>query len=271
MREFRLQNAIGKQWEFTAEDSFLSSPKGLGGERKTTYTQIGNRWIGTEDVQKQKNITAKAVFENYEKFHDFCIFVQHRPITLIYTAAGTYMLQVSIEKIGKTEMEAIGISSDITMKGLTAWYRTLNVEDSDAGYEKKYPYTYDYAYADNAIGSMEFDTDSVADNPVKLVVIGPCRNPSWVQYENGILKASGKVSCTIESGNRLVVDATKIPYEIAEYSQSGDKVRDLYQNSDFFTQRFLFAGYGHTKVSVTHEGSGEIRAAAEVMIEYDSV
>ena len=271
MRKFRLQNAIGTQWDLTVEDSFLSNPKGLGGERKTTYAQIGNRWIGMEDVQKQKNITGKVVFETYEKFHEFCIFAQHRPLTLIYVAAGTYMLQVSIEKIGKSEIEAIGLSSDITMKGLTAWYRILNVEDSDAGYEKKYPYMYDYTYADNATGSMEFDTDSVADNPIKLVVIGPCRNPSWVQYENGSVKAGGKVSCTIGNGNRLIVDATKIPYERAEYSQSGERVRDLYQNSDFSTQRFLFAGYGHNKISVMHEGSEEIHAAMEVMIEYDSI
>lgn len=70
MRKFRLQNAIGTQWDLTVEDSFLSNPKGLGGERKTTYAQIGNRWIGMEDVQKQKNITGKVVFETYEKFQD---------------------------------------------------------------------------------------------------------------------------------------------------------------------------------------------------------
>lgn len=271
MREFKLQNAVGKQWNLTVPDSFLSSPKGLGGERETTYEQIGNRWIGTKDIQKQKSITGKAVFESYEKFHDFCMFAQHRPLTLIYTSAGTYMIQVSLEKIGKTEMEAIGISSDIIMKGLTAWCRKLHVEDSDVGYEKKYPYTYDYTYADNAIGNLVFDADSVAENPVKLVIIGPCLNPSWTQYENGIWKAAGRVSCAIREGNRLIVDATKIPYEIAEYSQSGEKVRDLYQNSDFSTQRFLFAGYGQTKISVTHEGNAEIHAAAEVMIEYDAV
>ena len=222
-------------------------------------------------MQKQKSITGKAVFESYEKFHDFCMFAQHRPLTLIYTSAGTYMIQVSLEKIGKTEMEAIGISSDITMKGLTAWYRRINVEDAEAIYEKKYPYIYDYTYADNAIGNLAFDTDSVAENPVKLVIIGPCLNPSWIQYENGMLKATGRVSCTVGEGNRLIVDTTKIPYEIAEYSQSGEKVRDLYQDSDFSTQRFLFAGYGHTKISVTHEGSAEIHAAAEVMIEYEAV
>lgn len=271
MREFKLQNAIGQQWNLTVQDSFLSAPKGLGVERKTTYEQIGNKWIGTEDMQKQKSITGKAVFESYEKFHDFCMFAQHRPLTLIYTSAGTYRIQVSLEKIGKTEMEAIGISSDITMKGLTAWYKIINVEDTEAGYGKKYPYIYDYTYADNAIGNLEFNTDSVAESPVKLVIIGPCLNPSWIQYENGILKATGRVSCVVGEGNRLIVDTTKIPYEIAECSQSGEKVRDLYQDSDFSTQRFLFAGYGHTKISVTHEGSAEIHAAAEVMIEYEAV
>lgn len=271
MRSFVLQNAIGAQWDLNAEDSFLTSPKGLGGERKTTYEQIGSRWIATEDLQKQKSVTGKAVFESYEKFNQFCMFAQHRPLTLIYTAAGTYMIQVNVEKIGKTEMELQGITADITLKGLTAWYRNLRIEDTKDGEGKKYPFTYDYIYADSAIGSISFDTDSVADNPVKLVIIGPCTNPIWTQYENGILKATGKVVCTVSEGNRLVVDTTKIPYEIAEYGQDGKKVRDHYKNSDFSTQRFLFAGYGHTEISVTHEGNAEIRAAAEVMIEYDAV
>ena len=62
-----------------------------------------------------------------------------------------------------------------------------------------------------------------------------------------------------------------VPYEIAEYSQNGERVRDLYQNSDFETKRFLFAGYGNNKISVTHEGNTAIKAAAEVRVEYGAV
>lgn len=272
MREFLLKNALGATWSLNDVESFLSSPKGIGGERKTTYTQIGNSFVATENKIKQKNITGKITFADYQKFEDFCRFIQHRPLTLYYTAAHEYRIDVLIEKISKTEYEILGLNCEISMKGLTPWYKVISKANSrDSSSVKIYPYTYDYLYENSAGGSIEFMSDSTEESPIKLVIIGPCINPKWEHYLNDVKIADGEITCKIEAGHRLVVDATKIPYTISECDNTGTELLSLYQQSDFSTQRFLFAGYGENRIYITHEGEHELNAIIEARIEYEAI
>lgn len=271
MRKFVLRNALGEAKDLTEIGSFLTNPKGLGKDRIASYVQIGNRYVVNDNKRKQSSINGKITFESYEGYKDFCRFVMREPIILEYTAAGTYMMQVQIEKLGKTEMDNMGLTVDITMKGLTAWYKTMRYENLSSENGKMYSHTYPYVYTDDAAGNIEYDVDSTEENPVKLTVFGPCTNPAWTLYINGVKTVDGKILCRIPEGNRLIVDTTNIPYEIAEYDASGEFVRDLYQYSDFATKRFLYSQFGTNKITFTHEGSEEIRVAAEVRIEYDSV
>lgn len=268
MRSFILKNAQGAEWNLNLPESFFTGPKGLGGETKTNYVQMGNRFVKTTEVLKQKSVTGKIIFSGYEEYGRFCRFVQHKPLSIQYTADGTYQMSVSLEKLTKTEMEAAGLCGEITLKGLTTWHQYQYAENMQETYGKTYPYTYDYVYADLAAGAIEFAVDSVEECPVRLSLIGPCVNPAWSLYVNGILKTTGRITGTIKEGRRLVIDATKIPYEIAEYDNSGNYVSDSYPYSDFSTGRFLYASYGQNKITVTHEGSSKIKMAAEVRIEY---
>lgn len=270
MREFRLKNARGDEWNLTEEKSFLASPK-ISAERKIAYMQIGSISIKTEDVLKQKSIPAKIVFGGYEIYDGFCRFIQHRPLELVYTAADTYRMKVEIEKLTKTELDNAGLTVDITMKGLTTWYKSVFQENMQPAGGKVYTYTYPYTYSDNTQGSIEFECDSVEASPIRLNIMGPCENPAWELYVNGIKSASGKVLCSISEGHRLVVDATQIPYELAEYDGSGAFVQSLYQLSDFSTQRFLQAGFGKNRVACRHDGTAPIKVAAEVRIEHAAV
>lgn len=271
MRKFTLKNARGEEWDLNATKSFLSDPKGLGGERKTTYKPIGSTYAKTTDNIKQKAVSGTVVFSDYEEFEKFCRFVQHAPLVLIYTAADTYMMQVSIDKLTKTELDEMGLQSDITMKGLTTWYRAVYVEKMEVSDGKKYPYQYSYKYIDSQMGTITISSDSVAESPVRISILGPCKNPSWTHYINGQKAETGKIKGEISAGNRLVIDSTKIPYEIVEYDQNGKMVKDRYQDSDFATERFIRAGYGNNVISATHEGSEELKIAVEARLEYEFV
>ena len=271
MRQFALINSIGQRWDLNQENSFLSSPKGLGGERKITYTQIGNSFVELENLLKQKSITGKIVFDDYGMFEEFSLFAQHSPLILVYKTQREYRIQVEMTKLTKTEMENIGLVGDIMLQGLTAWYRQENVENGNTAEGKKFPYAYDYLYTENGMGILEVESDSIEESPIKLIIAGPCVNPSWSLYRNGEVQTTGKVFCTIEKDNRLVIDTTRIPYEIAEYGNDNVMIRDLYQSSDFETERFLFAGYGKTKIVVTQEGNTTQYVAMEVRIEYGTI
>ena len=271
MRGITLKNVIGNEWDLTQTFSFLSNPKGLGMERKITYVQIGNRNIITEDILKQKNPSGKIMFDTYQRYQDFCKFIQHRPLFLIYTAADTYMMQVIVEKFTKGETETAGIPGEITLNGITTWYKQIYVENVSQDGGKIYPFTYDYVYSDHGQGEIEFIAESTERSPVRISILGPCTNPSWSHYLNGILQTTGKITCNIADGRRLVVDTTKIPYEIAEYGANGNYMKDLYQDSDFSTERFVLAGYGTNSINFSHEGEGEMKAVVEVRVEHEAV
>lgn len=269
MRKFVLKNALGEEWDLTEVSSFLSKPKGLGGERKNTYVQVQNSFEMTESHLKQKDVKGEIVFKGYEEHYKFCAFIQHKPLILLYSIDNvTYMMKVAVEKLAKGELELDGLVCDVSFKGLTTWYKLLRAENLQSVEGKTYAYTYPYTYTNTAAGAVEIAVDSTEPSPMKLYVMGPCTNPSWRHYTNGELAAEGKVICDIEQGNKLVIDNTKIPYEIAEYTTGGAFVRDLYQCSDFATKRFLQAEYGLNKISFMQEGNTRLHAAVEVQVEY---
>ena len=269
MRKFVLKNALGAEWDLTEISSFLANPKGLGGERKNTYVQVQNSFEVIESHLKQKDVKGEIVFQGYEEHNKFCAFIQHRPLILLYSIdPTTYMMQVAVEKLTKGELESEGLVCDVSFKGLTTWYKWLKAENLQSVEGKIYAYAYPYTYTNTAAGAVEITVDSTESSPMKLYVMGPCVNPSWRHYINGSLAAEGKVICDIGQGNKLVINNTKIPYEIAEYTVGGTLVRNLYQCSDFSTKRFLQAEYGRNKISFMQEGNTRLHAAVEVQVEY---
>ena len=272
MREFFITNARGDQWNLNRKKSFFHGIGGLGQEHRADYMQIGNQFIKLEDLLRQKNITGDICFSGYDEFIKFSKFIQHKPLVLTYTAAESVNMEISIDKLDKREIETGGLYCPVSIKGMSAWYRTVITGNSDLiSYGKRYSYAYDYRYADFASGSVEIESDSAVDGSVRLTIQGPCRNPSWTHYLNGNLMCTGKVNCSIPEGNRIIIDDTQIPFEIAEYNSIGEYVQDLYQESDFATKRFITLGFGNNLISFSHEGTTAISLIAEGRICYETV
>lgn len=271
IREFVLKNANGENWNLNDENSFFSGINGLGQERKVSYQQIGNQFIKLEDLLKQKSISGKIIFEDYDDYYNFSKFIMFKPLTLSYTSAGTYEIQVSIDKLGKTEITEKGLESDVDFKGLTTFYKMVIAEKMNIDTGKRYPYRYPYQYAKTITGEVVIQSDSKEVSPARIVILGPCSNPEYRHYVNGVLKTTGKINCTISEGNRLIIDSTNIPFRILEADSNNCEISDKYQDSDFTTNRFLFLQYGENRISFSHQGDNALRLMVEGRIEYESV
>lgn len=272
MRQFILINAQGSRWSLNDTASFFYDINGLGQEHKTSYEQIGNLFVKTEDALKQKSITGKIKFTDYASFERFSLFIQHKPLKMEYIPeSSSYFIDISIDKLNKKELETLGLVCEIVIKGLGTFYRPVICENTDIREGKKYLYPYPYRYRDNVVYAIQINSNSTQESPVRITVIGPCKNPKWTHYRNGIQKASGKICCSIPAGNRLIVSNERVPWEISEYNQKEEFVKDQYQSSDFNTERFLMVGYGLNLISFSHEGEGKLNLIVEGRIEYESV
>lgn len=131
-----------------------------------------------------------------------------------------------------------------------------------AGGAKRYGYTYNYTYTDSATGGVTINNGAI-ESPLIVSILGPASNPAWSLTQGGVVIASGAVTAEIPEGNRLVIDARPASMEIAEYTNSGVYVRDLYPMSDFSTARFLYAPAGESTVTV-NAGGDSINTIVEV-------
>lgn len=274
MREFSLTNAKGRIWSLNETNAFLHDIKGLGQEHKVTYVQVGTDFVKEKDYLSQKTITGKIKFTGYQEYQNFSEFIQHKPLVLTYESNGRYSLNVSIDKLGKTELTTLGLVSDISIKGLGTYYKTVvkeNLREDNSKDGKIYPSSYPYQYFDVAKGVVIVDSDSVLESPVKINIFGPTKNPSYTHYVNGKVEMTGKVNASIQEGNKLVIDTTTIPYTIAEYTIDNEYVQDLYGKSDFSTERFVLLKNGENKISFVHEISEPITMSVEAYLKYESV
>ncbi|MBE5875646.1 MAG: hypothetical protein E7290_02010 [Lachnospiraceae bacterium] len=273
MRRFQLINSLGKKWDLNDSRSFFHDVSGLGLERKASYTRAGTRYMPEEDVLAQKQIKGKICFTDYEQYRQFVMFIQYKPLVLVYNIGEEYRIRVSIDKLEKKELATGGLYSNITMKSLGTYYKTVkrqNFRSADSE-GKAYPLAYPYAYYDAASGTVIVDSDSVMESGIRISIFGPCTNPSYIHYLNGEVKADGKVNVTVEDGYKLIIDSTVIPYSIKLCTVRNELVKDVYDKSDFSTERFLLLESGVNKISFMHESSEAINISVEAEIEYESV
>lgn len=275
VRQFYLINGTGAEYSLMNVEHWLSDPKNLGAKFNSKYEQIGSTFVRTKRISKPDDIRGTILFTKaqYQTYFDFMKFIAVEPLTLKYVSNATYLCDVDLKQIDKTEIQGGILSCDLRLKRLNRWYRLVTkLNDAEqAGNGKVYSFTYDYTYEENEPETVTIDSDSGYDSPTKITIFGPCTNPVWTQYLNNNIIATGKVNATIQTGRRIVIDSTKIPYSIKEVNNQGTVIRDLYQLSDFTTDRFFFLGYGRNRIVVEHDLQNKLSLAVEGRIEYETV
>jgi len=277
MRQFTLINNKGQTWDLGSDSSYMTEPKGLGMERKISSEKAGPFWIPTENYFKQKSIEGTIILGSYEIYLDFSKFVQHTPIKLIYRAATEATILVDVEKMEKSELQSGILQCKITFLNRGLYFITKRVESMESeGTGKTYPYTYPYTYKDVTQSTVEIESDSAVESPAILTIFGPCTNPGWYHYIDGVLKTTGKIGrtdaiCSIQEGEKIVVDTSQIPWSIKKYDLLNNFLLDVYQSSDWTTDRFIMLEYGKNKISVTQESEGKLKIVLEGHIFYETV
>lgn len=271
MRKFKLYNSLGKSYDLNDTNTFFHDPSGFGFESDADYERIGSQFLQTESGLKQPEPSGKIKFSDYKTYNEFAKFLQNAPLKLEYTAAETYYMDVNVNKLKKTELETMGLIVEIEFSGLGPWYLdTIKYMEDSSITGKVYDYNWPYTYADSTQGIIKIESDSEIESPIKITAIGPVYNLMYTHYVNGNPVATGKILCDIPEGHRIQV-SSQLPYSIKELDNMGSEVKNLYQCSDFSTERFLWIKKGTNEIFFSHEGSEDIKVVAEALIYYDTV
>ncbi|MBP3784604.1 MAG: hypothetical protein J6I68_15265 [Butyrivibrio sp.] len=277
MRKFYLRNGNGAMYSFMSTTHWFNEPKGLGLNMGDKYSQVGLNFVRTKKLSKPKDIEGTLVFtgnDQYSNYYSFAMFAQVEPLTFIYNPNGTeYMVDVHLKELGKGEInpDTGWLEADISFKKLSPWYRVVRQRNDGQTVGKVYDYQYPYKYGKDVANNVTMISDTALESPCKITIIGTCINPIWRLYVNGVLKSTGRVITTLTQGQRIVIDTTVIPYSIKKYDNQNNLITDLYQYSDFSTERFFFLERGTNRISIGHDGVNTLELAVEAHLEYETV
>lgn len=269
VRQFKLQNALGQTFDLMQRDAFFYTPDGLGFRMDSEFMQIGGSYQLIETEAAQKTPAGIMVFSGYAKYQEFVSFITPTPLKLMYKPLDEWAyLDCIISRLTKAEIDYRDnrLKCNIDFQGLGKWYIPRQAQRSgvEVANSKKYTYSYDYAYADSITGTINIINNSSEDSPTIITIYGEITNPSWALIVNNTTIQSGSVAATIASGDKLIVNSKDNELEIAEYTNAGVFVRNLYQYSDFTKDNFIYVPPGSSTLRVTGSVQDTIDAWIEI-------
>ena len=275
MRFFKLINSTG-EYNLNSLDHFFRDVKGMGFDMENTYQRRGRNWILLDSNLQQKPLTGKIRFKTDAQYRAFVIFCRAGDMTLVYKHESTgeeYKRTVQLTSITKEEKDRTRTyDTSVSFTPLSAWYKEIEatVTPTTEVEPDEYPLPYPFRYA--AVARMEISTRNEAENdsPAELFIFGPCTNPSWRHYANGVLMATGALTAEIPSEDYVVISTAAGECSIVEYDKYAHRVRDLYNASDFSTERFIYLQRGRNRIVVS-AGNQDVQIRLRGRIEYVSV
>lgn len=275
MRQFKLINALGLEFDLMRKDAFLHSPDGLGFSNSNSYERIGSSFFQVEEIPDQPSPSGEMVFRDYKQYSEFSEFISKKPLQFCYKPIDKwYYLDVVVSHLTKSEKDRAGLLiCPIDFEAFGKWYIPRQYEKRiHEGAEKKYPYTYDYTYSELTDGIFDINNNGMGEAPLTLSIFGPITKPSWSLAVNNRTIASGSVNVTIPAGHKLVMSSRIQNERIKEYDVESDAViQNLSQLQDFDRENIITAPAGASVLRVTGEGVEEVRASLEVFETYDTV
>lgn len=294
VRYFRLINALGQIYDITTTEALFSSPKGMGLEREETYRPIGARFALVSSIPKQVPLEGKLILtppDAYIKYSEFMEFCTYTPLTIhykpideyeyyqlrgVYTGKDfNYFKEVTITEVDKGELTKFAtLEVDIKMMPLTPWYRRLDLSSDvnpDAGLIWEQTSDWSFLFENENTKTITFESDSTYPSPIRLIIPGPADTPEWKHFVNGVLASTGKLNYTVGVNEFLVIDDLGDTCSMYIKNGSGQVIANVYQNSDFSTQRFMQIQNGTNSIVVDDATGNSINIQAEVRLYYESV
>lgn len=266
VRNFKLLNKFGQEYDMTRPDALFHSPTGLGWGRSATASRVGDAYIITGRSENKSAPSGEMVFRTYQEYKKFLLFCQIGGLTLAYKPIDKWQyldVEVAIDK-DEIKPDTNHLVCPITFTGLSYWYEKSEYQTgqrSEAG-GKAYRYSYRYNYGSGPSSIFTFDLS--LPSYFKMEIMGECKNPVWRVIQNGETVLSGKINADISSTHKLVVNTDPSEMEIGEYTKTNTFVKSLYGRSDFSTERIFALPAGQCTFAVLAEGTSRPNVFVEV-------
>lgn len=266
IRQFKMKNAYGTEYDLMSQNSFLHVPEGLGWGTESTVERIGESYIVTDSQEVQPAPAGEIVFSDYKEYQNFLDFAQVGGLILCYKPLDKWLhlkCEIYIEK-AEIQRETKKLICPVEFLGLSYWYEELEYQTPThtGGTGKTYPYKYPYTYGSS--GNSVFNLKLSLPSYFKLEIMGECKNPEWRCIQNDKIVAKGIINAHISSTHKMVVNTDPAHMEIAEYTKNNEFVQSLYGMSDFTTQRIFTLPKGECTFIVLAQGIQAPKAFLEV-------
>ncbi len=267
MREFKLLNGKGQEYNLNDTNSFMYDPKGLGFGSECEFSRVGKEFIPIKENPTQALPSAMITFSDYTFYDKFKAFCHVGDLILAYKQINTWIyLDVVISSLELSEIDKATkrIDCPIQFTALSHWYEKVIVYRSEEkGTGKIYPYTYPYTYKSKNRGAIDIENGNIPSS-CRIHILGPCINPKFIINQYNKKVADGRIIAEILSGRKLVIDTNPKTMQIAEYTLDNEYLQDRYADSDFTTDRIVDIPAGQSRITFTHEGEGVINGFVEV-------
>lgn len=269
VRQFKLINGNGAEYDMTRPEALLHSPSGLGWGTERTISRLGMTYVAIDEREKRQTPSGEMIFRTYAEYATFLAFIQVGGLVLRYRPESTWYYVRCLASIDKSEIRVSNnhLICPITFTLTSYWYEKIIKQTSSAVMTenaKQYDYTYDYQYQLSA--SNAFDFDLSLPSYFKITIFGECINPVWTLSVNGVTQKTGKLNTTILTGTKLVVNTDPKDMAIWLYNAStGASIQNEYGNSDFSTTRIFALPRGKSTLAITSDDLTTPQVAVEVM------
>lgn len=267
-RQFRLKNKNGSMFNLNRPDALFWEPDGLGWGIEAETIRLGETWLVTDSAVAQSEVSGFIVFRGYEQYDEFLQFIQVGGLVLCYMPLSTWRyLDVTI-MLNKPEIkpDTQRLICEVSFLGSSQWYESVQSYQASGELRedsKKYPYSYDYSYANGISGLVTLNNGRLPSY-FRATILGYTLNPTYRLYVGNNIVASGKIDAEIADGHKLVVNTNPAKMEIAEYLVDGTYVRDLYGFSDWTTERLFMIPAGQSQMAFSDETTSIPNAYVEV-------
>ena len=275
-RRFKLINEVGAEYDLTDPAHFFASPDGIGFERGFSVMQVGDAFVSVENQLRQQKITGEMIFADYAEYSEFAKFVQGYRLTLAYRPARIstwFYRSCNVQSLKKSEISSSTsrLHCNVDFLCFSQWYESVIAERTieEISENAVFPLTFPIMFVDRNINEVIITNTNPADAPCKIEIFGPCSNPRWSLFHEGKMVLDGAVSISLGEGDSLIVDANIETMRIVK-TVDGEET-DVYQHSDFSTNRFIYTPPGQSLLRFYHDQNSALQCAVEVRRVADTV
>ena len=133
VRQFKLINALGREYDMTRPDALLHAPDGLGWGTEATVNRLGMTYIGINEKEIHQSPSGEMVFRTYEEYGRFLSFCQQGGLVLCYKPIDTWYYCEALISIQKSEIqwENNHLICPVQFTLLSYWYEKVVAQTAE--------------------------------------------------------------------------------------------------------------------------------------------